>query len=120
MKRFAFIASLVMVFSVAYSGEKTTIIRDILTEYAAQKVDNRQELIQFSDQQAKELKQPELNYLLEVKKAENCRCCNTANKIKKSAEKRDSELQKILTREQYLKYEALDKNRIKKHPLRAL
>ena len=53
MKRFAFIASLVMVFSVAYSGEKTTIIRDILTEYAAQKVDNRQELIQFSDQQAK-------------------------------------------------------------------
>ena len=120
MKRIVLISSLLLVCSLAFPAEKSSIIKDILKDHASQKVEYAQQLIKFTEAQASQLMELEYNYLLEVQKAENCRCCNTANKIKKSAEKRDIELQKILTREQYLKYEALDKNRIKKHPLRAL
>lgn len=119
MKRFVLLSSLLVVCSLVLQAEKSSVITDILNEYVIRKVDDMQQNIRFSDTQAAQLKKVELDYLLEVQKTENCRCCNSVKRIKKAAEKKDQELQNTLTREQYLKYVAIEKNRVKKHPLRA-
>ncbi len=119
MKRILFLSALFLVSISSFSAEKSTIIQSILNEYVIQKVETIQEFIRFSDLQADQLKQTELNYLLEVQKAENCNCCRSLKRVDKLTNKRNLELQKILTREQYMKYDTLWKDRIKKHPLRA-
>lgn len=117
MKRILLFASLFMTCIMALPIEKTTVIKNILGEYVIWKVDYMQQLIKFTDSQANQLKHLELNYLLDVQKAENCKCCNSKKKVAKLTEHKDKELQEILTREQYLKYDALERDKIKKYPL---
>ena len=102
-----------------FSEQKSTIINDILTEHVSQKVEQMQHLIKFSDEQSNRLKELELNFLLDVQKAENCICCNTKKKVEKLKINREQNLQKILTREQFIKYDLVEKNRIKKGTLRS-
>ena len=72
-----------------------------------------QTLIGFDDDQANQLKELELNFLLDVNDAENCFWCRTRKRIEKLNKRRDKDLQIILTREQYIKYNAIDNNLIK-------
>lgn len=108
-------ALFIFCFSTAKS-EKSTIIHDILSSYATRKVEKMQELVKFTDEQADLLKKMELNYLLNIQKAENCRCCNTKRRVEKLKQNRDKELQQILTREQFIKYDMLTNGRVKNIP----
>lgn len=99
------------------SAQSTGIITDVLRKYTEQKVASMQQLIQFDDAKAEQLFKVEFNYLIEVQKAEGCTFCNKKKRIKKLQEKRDKNLQIILERDQYIKYNAIEKDRIKKQPL---
>lgn len=116
MKRILLLSSLVLICFASVKAENSAIIQNILKDYVAQKVEKMQQLINFTDAQAIELKDLELKYLLKVQKAENCRCCNTKKKVAKLRTKRDADLQKILTREQYIKYDTVDRGTIIMNP----
>jgi hypothetical protein len=118
MKQIFLTIVLALVYNTAFSAEKSTIIKDILTEHVTQKVSQMQHLINFNDAQSEQLKELELNFLLDVQKAENCSCCNSQKKVEKLKAKREQNLQKILTREQFIKYDAIENSRIKKGSLR--
>lgn len=120
MKRILLFSSLFLMSILVFSAEKSTIIQDVLNEYVTQKVNSMQDFIHFSDSQADQLKVLELNFLLKVQKAENCKWCNSEKKMKKLKIQRINDMQKILTREQYLKYDALERDKIKKYPLRSV
>lgn len=98
-------------------AQQPSLIENVFVSSVEEKISSMQELIGFDDGQAQQLRKMELNFLLEVNKAENCFLCNKQKRIKKLKQKRDTELQKILQRDQYMKYEAIENNRIKKHPL---
>lgn len=102
------------------SAQQVSIIEDILANSVEEKVTSMQELIGFDDAQAQQLREMELNFLLEANKAENCFLCNKQKRIEKLKQKRNTELQKILERDQYIKYDAIENDRIKKHPLRSV
>ena len=89
-------------------AQSTGIIADVLRQSVEQKVTSMQKLIQFDDLQAKQLYELELNYLFDVRKAENCKLCNKKKRIEKLQQKRDDGLQKILERDQYIKYQSLE------------
>ncbi|MGB4438598.1 MAG: hypothetical protein WBJ13_05085 [Sedimentibacter sp.] len=97
--------------------QQPSIIESVLTKSVEEKITYMQELIGFDDGKAQQLKQIELSYLLDVNKAERCFLCNKNKRIKKLKYKHDMELQKILERDEYIKYEAIENDRIKKHPL---
>ena len=101
------------------SAQKPALIKDILEEHVALKVDKMQQLIKFGEEQRAQLQKLELNFLLDVQKAETCACCNVQKKVEKLKIKREQDLQKILTRDQFIKYDAIENNRIKKGPLRS-
>ncbi|NLO70916.1 MAG: hypothetical protein GX102_08295 [Porphyromonadaceae bacterium] len=116
MKRILLLSTLFLICFVSVKSEKSAIIQNILKDHVAQQVEKRQNLIKFTNAQAIELKDLELKYLLNVQRAENCRCCNTKKRVAKLRAKRDEDLQKILTREQYIKYDAIDRNTIIMNP----
>lgn len=117
MKKILLLTSLFLVSVMAMPAEKTTIIKDILNEYAIQKVEYLQGLIKFSDAQAKQLKEIELDFLLDVQKAENSFLCNKQKNIEKLKKEKYQAIEKILSRDEYIKYKAVDNKEIKKHPL---
>ncbi len=104
-------------FIAASSAQSTGIIADVLRKSVEQKVSLMQKLIQFDDLQAEQLYELELKFLLDVQKAENCWLCNTKKRIEKLQKGRDEGLQAILERDQYIKYDAIENERIKKQPL---
>jgi len=118
MKQIFLTIVLALVCNAAFSAEKSTIIKDILTEHVSQKVEKMQHLIHFNNVQREQLQELELNFLLNIQKAENCTCCNSQKKVEKLKTKREQNLQKILTREQFIKYDAIENSRIKKGSLR--
>lgn len=99
------------------SAQQPSIIEKVLANSVDEKVVSVQELIGFDDAQAQQLRQMELDFLLEVNKAEHCFLCNKQKRIEKLKQKRDAELQTILERDQYIKYDAIENERMKKHPL---
>ena len=119
MKQILSIIVLSFICSVAFPAEKSTIITGVLTEYATHKVEKMQRLINFSDAQHEQLKELELNFLLDVQKAESCACCNSKKKVEKLKKQKEQNLQKILTYDQFIKYDAIENNRLKKGPLQA-
>ena len=100
------------------SAQEKGIIAEVLRNSVECKVDSMQELIGFDDDKAKQLKDMELQYLLDVQKAETCFLCSTKRRVRKLKESRDNYLQKILTRKQYIEYEGGDFEAVKKHPVR--
>ena len=76
-----------------------------------------QKIIDITDEQAVQLMQVELNYLIDVNTAENCFWCRTKKRIEKLKAKKQEQLKEILDAGQYIKYDALENNKIKKHPI---
>ena len=112
------ILSILMLFSTGMSfATKPATIKNILSDYVVQKVEYSQNLIHFSDLQAKQLNDLELNYLLEINRLENCKCHNSDKQLTKLNEKRDSNLRKILNQIEYNQYKAIDQKEIKRYPL---
>lgn len=118
-----FVLSLTVLFSLCgistLSAQKSTIIQDILVQTAIEKVTEIQKIIKFTDEDAQKLIKIEFQFLLDVEKAENCFLCNSNKRTEKLERKRQEAIEKILSRDQYLKYNAIEKGRIKKHTLHA-
>lgn len=117
MKKTALILTVFFAFITVASAQKSGIISEVLRQSAENKVTQMQELIKFDDAQAEKLKNLELNFLLDVQKAENRCVCNKKKRIEKLQKKRDVDLQQILTREQYIKYDAVENERIQDIPV---
>lgn len=111
-----FTLSLVLLTIFGLSAQQPSIIEDVLKNSVEEKVSSMQVLIGFDDDQAQQLRKMELHFLLDVNKAEHCFLCNKQKRIEKLKQKRDTELQKILKRDQYIKYEAIENERVKKVP----
>ena len=118
MKKTGFILiAFIALATVALAQHPTNIINNVLKKSADDKVERMQQLIGFDDAQANQLKTLEYTFLLDVRKAEKCCFCNKKKRVEKLKTKRATDLQKILTREQFIKYDAVENERIKKHPL---
>ncbi len=117
MKRLLLLSSLFMVFTLAYPKEKPSIINQVFKEYASQKVDYMQDLVKFTDEQAKQLKDVEYQFLLDVQKAETCWLCNKEKRVAKLKTAKYKAIEKILSKDAYIKYKAIDNEEIKKLPL---
>lgn len=118
MKRSILFLILFTAFIAVSSAQQSGIIADVLRQSVEQKVTSMQKLIQFDDAKAEQLYELELNYLLDVQKAENCWLCNKKKRIEKLQRERDEALQKILERDQYIRYEGGDLERMKEYPVR--
>lgn len=92
------------------TAQEKGIIEQVLRNSVEQKVNSMQKLIGFEDEKAKQLKEIELKYLLDVQKAETCFLCRTSKRIKKLQSAREEKLQDILPRDQYMKYHAIENN----------
>ncbi|HHT21794.1 MAG TPA: hypothetical protein GXZ87_00560 [Bacteroidales bacterium] len=117
MKRLLLLSSLFMVFTLAFPKEKSSIINEVFEQYATQKVEHIQSLVKFTDEQAKQLKNVEYQFLLDVQKAENCWLCNKKKRVEKLKVAKYKAIEKILSKNAYIKYKAIDNNEIKKMPL---
>lgn len=111
------VLALLLLSMTGLSAQQSSIIENILVTSVEEKVASMQELIGFNDEQAQELREMELNFLQEVNKAEHCFLCNTKKRVEKLKRERDEKLQTILERDQYIKYDAIENDRIKKHPI---
>ena len=96
------------------TAQEKGIIAEVLRNSVEQKVESMQEIIGFEDEVALSLKEIELEYLLDVQKAETCFLCNTSRRIKKLQSAREDKLQEILPRDQYIKYHSIENNLVDK------
>ncbi len=118
MKKTITLITLLLIFSVALFAGKSTIIRDLLREQASLKVENIQSIVRFDNTKEKQLVDIEYNYLLDVLKAEHGCSWNSLRKVEKLKLKKEKQLQKVLTRAEFIKYDAIEKQKIQMHPLR--
>lgn len=116
MKRNILLITMILAFTTT-SNSQTSITESVFQESVENKVENMQQLIGFDDQTAQLISEIELNFLLEVNKAERCHWCRKQKRIENLKTARDEHLQKILPRDQYIKYDAIENERIKKQPL---
>lgn len=101
---------------ILYASAQESIVNDVFEQFVTEKVERMQELIGFDDEQAIQLKKVELKFLQDVNAAENSFWCRSKKRIEKLNKKREADLQEILTREQYIKYNAIDNSLIKEQP----
>ncbi len=99
------------------ASAQQSIIKDVFEKFVEDKITSMQEVIDITDEQAKQLKEVELNFLLDVNSADNCWLCNTNKRIEKLKAKKIEQLKHILTLDQYIKYDAIENNTIKMHPV---
>ncbi len=83
------------------------------------KITKMQELVGFDDEQAAKLRKVELNFLKKSNKVKNCKNCDVEKSLQELQQKKTTQLQTILKRHQYIKYDAIENNRIKKGKLMA-
>lgn len=116
MKRIIFI---MVIFALAFvsMAQNSSIIKSVLEQSVEQKVSLAQEVIRFDDTTADKLKALEIDFLFGVQKAEKCFLCNKKKRISNMKEKRDSQLQEILEREQYIKYLSFENKSIRNIPV---
>lgn len=117
MKRSILFLILFTAFIAVSSAQQSGIIADVLRKYTEHKVASMQKLLQFDDAKAEQLFEVEFDYLIEVRKVEGCTFCNKKKRIEKLQENRDKNLQIILDRDQYIKYDAIENERLEKQPL---
>ncbi len=116
-KIFTLALSLLLLAIMGLSAQQSSIIENLLVKSVEEKVSSMQELIGFDNDQAQQLREMELHFLQKVNKAEHCFLCNRQKRVDKLKKKRDAELQTILGRDHYIKYDAIENERIKKAPL---
>ncbi|MPM21644.1 hypothetical protein SDC9_68089 [bioreactor metagenome] len=117
MKKLGLLLTALIAIAAIAPAQKTGIIADVLKKSAEEKVARMQEMIGFDDNKARQLNELEFTFLLDVQKAENCCLCNRKKRIERLKQKRDQELQRILSRDEYIQYDAVENERIKKQPL---
>ncbi|MFV0471445.1 MAG: hypothetical protein ACK5L7_05370 [Paludibacteraceae bacterium] len=117
MKKFIFLSTILICFGLFAKAQKSTIIQETLQKSAIEKVVFMQNLINFNDEQAKKIAEIEYLYLLDVQKAENCCFCNTSKKIEKLKQEKSGAVEKILSRDEFVKYNLIEAKKIKKYPL---
>lgn len=116
MKRNTLLITMMLAF-ITPSFSQTSITEKVFQESVGNKVEEMQQLIGFDDQKARLISEIELNFLLKVNKAERCHWCRKQKRIEKLKTAREEQLQKILPRDQYIKYDAIENERMKKQPL---
>ena len=99
------------------ASAQQSIVKDVFEKFVEGKISWIQEAIDITDQQAAQLKEVELNFLFDVNDAENCFWCNTKKRIEKLEIKKQDQLKVILSPSQYIKYDALANDKIKRHPI---
>lgn len=122
MKRIVKFSVIIAVLSIAAScasGKFSKGFDRKITEQVDTKIVQMQELIEFNNEQAFKLKKVELEYLKGLKEAKTCKDCDAKSLEKKLQEKRTIQLKNILERSQYIKYDAIDNDRIKQIDLMA-
>jgi hypothetical protein len=110
---------MLLLFAAATSAQNhKSVTPNALQKSVETKVEQMQQLIGFDDSQAEQLKALEFQFLLDIRKAEKCCLCNTGKRIKKLQIKRDAALQQVLTRAQYIRYDAAENDRVQNIPVR--
>ncbi len=94
-----------------------SIIKEVFEDFVEDKVSSMQKIIDINDEQAKQLKEIELNFLLDVNSAENCWWCKKKKRIKKLEKKKEKQLKEVLSLDQFIKYDAIENEKIKRHPV---
>lgn len=94
------------------------ILQDALREGVEAKVTLLQEQIKFTDAQAEQIREIEIEFLSGVQKAEKCFLCSKKKRVDKLVMQRDDKLQNILTRGQYIRYLGGSIDDVKNHPVR--
>ena len=107
--------SAIFAFIVNASAQQS-IIKDVFEKSVEDKIAYMQKVIDITDVQANQLKEVELNFLLDVNSAENCFWCNTNKRIAKLKTKKEQQLKEILRLDQFIKYDAIENNKVKKYP----
>ena len=116
MKKKILLFTAFVAFTLNVSAQQS-IIKDVFEEFIEDKITSMQEVIDITDEQAEQLKEVELKYLLNVNSAENCWLRSTKKQVKKLDVKKQERLKEILSLDQYIKYDALVNDKIKKHPV---
>lgn len=111
MKKLILLSTFIFVI-IASAMTQSSITENVFRESVNRKVLRMQQSIGFDEQKAERLKVLELNYLLDVQKAETCFLCNSKKKIEKLKNKRDEDLQRVLSRDEYIKYLSIENNLI--------
>ena len=111
MKKFIILSTFIFVI-IASAMTQSSITENVFRESVNRKVLRMQQSIGFDEQKAERLKVLELNYLLDVQKAETCFLCNSKKKIEKLKNKRDEDFQRVLSRDEYIKYLSIENNLI--------
>mgnify|MGYP006924659027 CR=1 FL=1 len=111
MKKFIILSTFIFVI-IASAMTQSSITENVFRESVNRKVLRMQQSIGFDEQKAEQLKVLELNYLLDVQKAETCFLCNSKKKIEKLKNKRDEDFQRVLSRDEYIKYLSIENNLI--------
>ena len=111
MKKFILLSTFIFVI-IASAMTQSSITENVFRESVNRKVLRMQQSIGFDEQKAERLKVLELNYLLDVQKAETGFLCNSKKKIEKLKNKRDEDLQRVLSRDEYIKYLSIENNLI--------
>ena len=118
MKKSLLLSLALFGFAIAiFAQNPTNIIPDALQRSAEAKVQEMQQLIRFDDNQAEQLKTMQFQFLLNVRRAEN-RTFRSRRNIERLQRERDAALQQILTREQYIRWNAVENNIIQNIPVR--
>ncbi len=94
-----------------------SIIKDIFEKFVEEKISYMQEVIDITDDQADQLKVLELKFLMDINSVDNCWFSNSKKKAAKLNSKKQKQLKEILSLDQYIKYDAIENNKIKKHPI---
>lgn len=116
MKKKILLFTALFAFIVNASAQES-IIKEVFEKFVEDKITSMQEVIDITDDQAEQLKEVELRYLLDVNSAENCWLRSTKKRVRKLDEKKQEKLKEILSLDQFIKYDALVNKKIKKHPI---
>ena len=116
MKKKILLFTALFAFIVNASAQES-IIKDVFEKFVEDKITSMQEVIDITDDQAEQLKEVELRYLLDVNSAENCWLRSTKKRVRKLDAKKQERLKEILSLDQFIKYDALVNKKIKKHPI---
>ena len=93
------------------------ILQDALREGVEAKVTLLQEQIKFTDEQAEQIKEIEIEFLTGVQKAEKCFMCSKKKRLENLDKQRDDKLGSIMTRGQYIRYLGGSIDDVKNHPV---
>lgn len=107
MKRYTLLLASFMTF-VASSFSQTSITEKVFTESVENKVVIMQKLIGFDDQTAQKIMHLELIFLLNVNKVEHSFWGRKQVRIEKLKKSREQQLEKLLSRDQFIKYTATE------------